>query len=423
MKTAWFMFGYFVIVVGRPHELIPGLSSVPFAKLAFAGALIAALSNKSALTVRLGALPIARTGMWLFAVAICSFFFSIWPGNTFHAITGGVVSLVASFIIVIKVSTNWNAVRTIVSSLPVIAALLALSTFLTTAGGRPEGTSYYDPNDLAFALVALFPVVIALAVSAGGARRLMLWTLAFAMVAMILITQSRGGLIGLAVVVLGMTVVSLQPKPDEAGFGKKLGSMLVKLLAVGLIAAVAWKFLPYEARERLSTVFSLEEDYNMTESAGRMSIWRRNVAATLTRPIGFGLSSFAAVDLRTGGKFKAAHNSLVEVLVELGFFGLFLYLRMFYLSWRALGKASRTPSPDQCTPAELERISLSRALFLSLAGIFVCSFFLSEAFTNLMWMIFSIVTAITVVNYPAATAAKSSRVPRGRLRKRTPGTS
>jgi len=403
-RTARFMFWYFIIVVGRPHELIPGLSTVPFAKVAIAGALLAAISDRAAMTVKLWSLPLARTALYFFALATISILFSIWPGNTFHAIVGGITSLTISFIIVVKISRNWHATRIVIDSIPYIAALLAVSVLLTTAGGRPDGTSYYDPNDLAFAMVTLFPIVLSLSVGTTGLRRLTLWFLAFLMVVATLLTQSRGGLIGLCIVVLGLSLFPLDPKVGQISFGKKLGRMLAKLAVVCIVGAASWNFLPTEARDRLMTVFSLQDDYNMTETAGRSSIWKRNAAATLSRPIGYGLSSFAAVDLRTGGKFKAAHNSFVQVLVELGFLGLFLFLRMYYLSWRNLSKAGHLQESTLSDADGHARASLCRAFGLSLAGMMVCGFFLSQAFTNLVWMIFALVTAVTVWNFPAALA-------------------
>ena len=58
------------------------------------------------------------------------------------------------------------------------------------------------------------------------------------------------------------------------------------------------------------------------------------------RPVGYGVDTFQMVDMRMGGKFRAPHNSYLEVLVELGFLGLLLFIRMYVLSWRALQKCA-----------------------------------------------------------------------------------
>ncbi len=43
-----------------------------------------------------------------------------------------------------------------------------------------------------------------------------------------------------------------------------------------------------------------------------------------------------------GGQFRAPHNSYLEMLVELGFLGLLLFIRMYVLSWRALRRVRQS---------------------------------------------------------------------------------
>lgn len=395
ISTAWWLFAYILVVVGRPHELIPALASIPFGKLTFGGALLAAYSDRAALSTRLRDVPLARNALYFLGLASISVLYSIWPINSLKMVLNGLVTLAASFILIVKLGRNWRALRIIVTALPLSALLLALNTLLSYSGVRPPGTSYYDPNDLAFTLVAVFPLICGYALTAHGLRRPMLWGTAFITLIAILLTQSRGGLVGLSLVTLAMSVYSIDPAKARKSGAKRLGIVAANLLLACVIAVAVWHVLPAEARARLATVVSLGDDYNMTEDAGRVSIWKRNVAATLTRPIGFGLGSFEAVDIRTGGRFKAAHNSLVEVFVELGFLGLWLYLRFFFLAWRGLSRAlgSGSAAPDgEATPRDA---AVCRAFAISLIGILACGFFLTEAFTNLVWAVFSLIAAIT----------------------------
>src|SRR4029077_638825 len=85
-------------------------------------------------------------------------------------------------------------------------------------------------------------------------------------------------------------------------------------------------------------------DYNMDveNKTGRSGIWKRNFQAALRRPVGYGIDSFQMVDLRNGGMFKAPHNSYLQVLVELGFLGLWLFVRMYLLSWAALQRVRQS---------------------------------------------------------------------------------
>jgi O-antigen ligase len=427
IATAWCLFAYVVIVVARPQDLIPGVSTFEFAKIAFGCALIAALTERSALTTRLRTVPLARTALYFFGLAALSVLFSIWPVHSLKMVWDGIVTLVASFVLIVKLGGNWAALRIIIRALPVSTAILSLHCLFAYTGIRPSGTVYYDPNDLAFALVSLFPLLCALAILQRGVRKLLLWGLALMTLVATLLTESRGGLIGLALVVLMMSLYSIDSQRAAMPRARRIGRALRNLLVAGVAAVTVWTFLPQPARTRLATVLSLQEDYNLTETSGRVSIWKRNFAAAIARPVGFGLGSFAAVDVRTGGKFKAAHNSFLEVFVELGLLGLYLYLRLFYVSWRDLRKLYQGAAGARASPPGPEWATLCRALSVSLIGMMACSFFLSEAFTNILWAVFSIVAAVTAANAVPAKAAVADHTsaalamrPRGSLRASVP---
>ena len=78
-----------------------------------------------------------------------------------------------------------------------------------------------------------------------------------------------------------------------------------------------------------------------TNSDSRSAIWERGITAAVRRPVGYGVDTFQMVDVRMGGKFRAPHNTYLEVLVELGFLGLLLFIRMYVLSWRALQRVRK----------------------------------------------------------------------------------
>ena len=159
------------------------------------------------------------------------------------------------------------------------------------------------------------------------------------------------------------------------------------LLGVLVLAAVIWPNLPLETRTRLASVVMLGSDYNMEvdNSHSRSSIWRRNANAVLHRPIGYGIDSFPMVDISTGGRFKAAHNSYLEALVELGFVGFVLFVRVYTLSWRLLSSVRRAllSAPPN---AELDAmVVFARMLQAAFLGSAVAGFFLSMAYSSLLW--------------------------------------
>jgi hypothetical protein len=407
-SLAWWLFAYVIIVVGRPHEWIPALMAVPFAKIAFGGALLAAYANRTALSTPIFKQPIARTAMFFFALCVLSIPLSIWPIKSMRVVTDGIVTLAFSFALIVKLGSNWSALRIIIRALPWSAGILALNSLSSYTGVRPSGTAYYDPNDLAFVMVALLPVICAAAIVKRGLQKILFWGLALCTLVATLLTESRGGLIGLALVIPALCIFSVDPRKAQLPRGRRVGRIITNLLLVAVIGVTVWTAVPQSARSRLATVMTLEDDYNMTERNGRWSIWKRNVAAGISRPIGFGVGSFMAVDIRTGGKWNAPHNTLVQVFVELGVLGLWLYLRLFYLSWRELRQVIATGDISQPNPETLARLAMCRALCISLIGVIACGFFLSQAYSNLPWALFAIIAALTASVHSARTGAGNS---------------
>ena len=89
-----------------------------------------------------------------------------------------------------------------------------------------------------------------------------------------------------------------------------MGVVAILLVIVVLTPESSW--------HRLMTVFELEDDYNMSGRGGRIAIWSRGIEAFLSRPWGYGAGVFQSVDMRAGGQYLTAHNSLIQVAVELG---------------------------------------------------------------------------------------------------------
>jgi O-antigen ligase len=158
----------------------------------------------------------------------------------------------------------------------------------------------------------------------------------------------------------------------------------------------------------------LGNDYNMdtTNTTSRSAIWERNFAAVLRRPIGYGVDAFPMVDMLTGGKFKTAHNSYLEVLVELGFLGLPLFMRMYVLSWRALQRVRRSMLAAAPSEEHDQVLVFARMLQIALVGNAVSGFFLSMSYNMLLWVLFavviacvSLVAAMTATDAPATSGA------------------
>jgi O-antigen ligase len=217
----------------------------------------------------------------------------------------------------------------------------------------------------------------------------------------LMLTQSRGGFLGLLVVGVHLAFRPLSSE-NKSSWSKKRKNRTFAGIILALVAGIlVWISLPSATRERLTTVMSLGSDYNSDRSikTGRMDIWIRNSEAAIKRPIGYGIAAFEVVDMLTGGVYKAPHNSVIQVLVELGFLGAFLFLRVYLLAWRGL-KFPRAGDSDH--------LVFCRAIQASLVGNFVAGLFLSQAYSSLLWTLLAVAAiAGALIADPKRTAPRS----------------
>jgi putative inorganic carbon (hco3(-)) transporter len=397
---------FLLTAVGRVGELVPGLGSLPLAKISM-GICVVLLIAKWKRLPKLPAVatPFLRTALALVALALVTAPFSIWPGMTLLFFTVQLPVMAAAVIVCCKISYTWDVLRGIMRILVVAAVALALAAILAFHGGRAGASDSYDPNDLAYVLVSTLPLALAFALTARTkAKRLINAAVCAVLLFALLLTSSRGGLFGLVVMLAVMVLIPLR-RPQ----GGKSRNRIV-LPVVGLVCAsmLVWSCLPAETRERFSSVLQLGSDYNMdtTNKDSRSAIWERGFTAAVRRPVGYGVDTFQMVDVRMGGKFRAPHNSYLEVLVELGFLGVLLFIRMYVLSWRALQRVRQSLLAVAPSEEHDQVLVFARMLQVALAGNAVSGFFLSMSYSMLLWVLFAAVIAcVSLVAATSATAA------------------
>lgn len=383
--------GFLLVAIGRAGELIPGLSSVPIAKVLLALALIPLVRNwrqlpKLTPSVR----PLAKNAWWLLALAVMLGPFSIWPGATLNFFIQDLPTLIMASILAYKMSSSWRVMRGTLLVLVLCGLILskaALSGY--NAGERAAANTMYDTNDLAYVLVTVLPLALGFFLTAKALRMKAFYAgVVGANLVAILLTASRGGFLGL---LTEMVFVILFPLRGGKVSQQRIGRMFGALIVVGCLGAAIWPQLPQSTRQRLSTVLDLGSDYNLDpdNATSRGQIWKRGMTAAVKRPVGYGVGSFAMVDLKFNGRMEPPHNSFVQATVELGFLGLLLFARMYMLTWRALGRARKLLLGTELEE-QRELALFLRTLQLSLAGNIVAGFFLSMAYVTLLWVTFSV---------------------------------
>jgi O-antigen ligase len=268
-----------------------------------------------------------------------------------------------------------------------------------------ENTTFANPNTLAIKLLLGMPMVWLLSAGsrAGLFRKSVTGGVLILMLAALLATGSREGLIGLAVL---YAIAFLR----SSLFGKlRLVIALMALLAGTVL------FLPQSLKSRFATIFrsatveiqgaQTAEEQSLLISARGSSLDRWNlllnsVKITLQHPIlGLGPGNFApyfASQATASGIFaewNGTHNTYTQLSSETGIPGLCLYLAVLVSSMRALGqiyrRARRIPGKEASDIA-----TMALALQTSFMTFCVCALFNHMAYELTMPLMAGITVAM-----------------------------
>jgi O-antigen ligase len=412
-----------IVIVGKVGDWAPVIAGLPVLKIAFVVAALYVNRVWGAYEpVRVSSLAIARLAIAFFILSIVSIFFSILKSVTLDSIYLSVIYLI-SFVLLVKTTQTQKDVERLLIGLAVAGCSLSIAELIDFHGGRAR-LSGTNSNDLAYSIVTLLPIVLALRGRAWRWRHFFATMLAVAMCMAVLLTASRGGAVGLLAVLLAVSVFPLALTNKGELKRRNVAAVVFALAFVALAGKVMFGYLPETTQLRLLTLVHPDEDYNTstTLNASRRVIWLRDLRLALERPIGYGMNTATAVDGIYGhGQYRTAHNSVIQAFVELGAFGLYLYLASYFVAWRELGRISGARQRDGPTGAGAKAALYARALRLALLGNFTAGFFLSQAYSASLWMILALCCAfirITAANNDL-TVRQSPRASSGWRRPRT----
>ncbi len=379
---------YIICTVGRIGDLTSVLYAIPLAKIVAVVAIVIALQSRT----KLSPTPVwsrtpARLILLIMMLIAASMVFSVLRHATFNTIKGTALSVTVGLILMIKSGNNWQAVKRLLLGCALSTVVLAVEAELTRYAGRAGYTPDMDPNDFAFVFSGLLPIVVAFTVASRGFKKLCFAGLSIWIVLEILLTESRGGLLGLLSVVAMMVVLLPTKKRNQISAQPSTGTIITRILALIIAGFLAWHAIPSAARTRLASIDSVHHDYNLNlnDPTGRLSIWLQTLPLALRRPWGWGAGAFNTADGKYGGgRYKAAHNMYLQALVELGFMGFALFVAAIVSGMRRLGReASAQPPPtDQ---EALEKRLFARAMLASFTGICISGFFLAELYSQIVW--------------------------------------
>jgi O-antigen ligase len=417
---------YAWVCVGRPQEIVsalvvlrPGLVTGGLALLAWLRA-PGWFSEKVPLEV-----PVVRDVMILVGVAMVTVPISVWPAHSLLFLFNVFLKTVLLFLLVIYWCRSVQDVRRLLWVYCIASVAVVLPGVLSGHAGQErysvESLSY-DPNDIALLQVMALPLIVYLYSTSARRLRVVLAVMALLCLYGIVLTQSRGGF--LALVVAGSLILSRSSMSRSA----KVSIVALGIVVFGVLAGTAWK-------DRIRTMWDPQSEYDQT-AGGRTEVWKASLRLLATHPWGVGIDNFVTAEgLSHGGtgKWSASHNSFLEIAVELGIVGLVIFIRLLRGVMKSLHQIKMSIRPRAPTllakkpvlrrpingTEELDEqghlFQLAEAVEITLWGFIVGGFFLSQAYSAMLY----IMLALSLV---LARLAQLRTVAPSAFRRRTPRT-
>ncbi len=386
--SLYMLYLWTVIVIGRPQDIFPELKVINpgdwAAGLTIAFYILFADKKKPVLSS-----PEFKLFLAFAVIAILCTPFGVYPRISVDFWRDFIFKVGLYLFLVGKLITTEERVDGMVKTLMLSGFMMAFTAVTQMeAGIRTGGGGTYDPNDLAALIVPTLPIAaIQIQTTESRLWKIICFVGAIAGLIGLIATQSRGGFIGLIVVLTFASITKVQ------GFSKK--RLLLLAVIMGVIFSMQSGTL---YKERINTIF--ENISGLKAGSGRMMVWKRGMVIAVDHPLlGVGpycFSSAYGLYLEQGkfrgdigrqessGKWSVAHNSLLQVLVELGIFGLLVFVAMIIYIFKNFKKL-KILYPEGKISKRLE--SQMIALELTLVGYLACGFFLSHAYNITMYLI------------------------------------
>jgi len=371
-KGAYFWLAvFYVVYCARPEDWIPGLQSVPLAKISGVFAIIGLLLSLG--RSRRGIRDLPREALYLLLLIglffVSAAFSPVWKGGAFFR-TLDFAKVFVAWILTFVVVTSLARLRRLLFIQTTSMAVISIVSMVKGAS-HPRldgvlGGMYSNPNDLAFAIVLSLPFCLAFLLRTDLILRKVAWTVSLLlMIGALFLTASRGAFITFLVA----GAVSLWH------FGIK-GRRLYLIGATALMAIVVGSAAGGQLKDRLLAMSGEELDTSSQSSAygsleQRRILISRSLEGIEHYPIlGIGLHNFSTYS----GVWRDVHVTYLQIAVEGGIPCLILYLLFFGRGFSNLKWIKRVEHPDP------EVQLFAGALHSSLVGFLVGALFAPEAY-------------------------------------------
>jgi O-antigen ligase len=379
---------YVAAAVGRIHDLFPIL--LVFKPALTAGALAICLYLLQQSRVRRMDRLRTRTATYLLGLVLWSALSvpgALTQGTAFQQWTELTRTVAMCFIVAASVrgARDVERVALVYFGVTVVYSAVVLVRFqLGAESWRLGRLYYYDANDFATLVVTAMPLGLYFVL---GQRRLPVRAVAMAGLALLAVclirSGSRGGFLAL-LAVAAFVLLRVTTIPARSRFAG-----LVLILAV-LSATASDQYW-----SQMQTIVRPKQDYNLTSDEGRLRVWKRGLDYMAANPVfGVGANNFHVAEgtisplaklaeRGIGVRWGAAHNSYLQVAAELGIPGFLLFVGLL---WSAFASLRRVAPPGGRAPTD-DVSRLAQTLMAALVGFAVGAFFLSLAYTDMLYML------------------------------------
>jgi O-antigen ligase len=352
----------------RPEDFIPGLDTIPIAKIAGGialAALIFAVKPKDR-----GKLPAECKVLLLLLVhLILTIPFAYWRGGSYDVVVnkfskGPIVALLIGMTV-----TQVFQLRKLLFIQSGTIALITVASLIVhhTMDGRLMGIQkgiLENPNDLAINIAINLPLCLAFMFAARGGIRKTLW--AFGVLCMlyaVVATYSRSGMIATVIT----SIICLWE------FGVK-GRRVTLLMSAGILGIISLGVILVTPKylTRMQTLFvDVPVERNTLESRAegsveaRTELLKESLWLMVRHPIfGVGPGNFPVVTQ----EWRVAHNTYTEFGAEGGLPALFLFVLLLIMSLRKIRAVQKLPGYARNKDIRLWTSALWAAMAAYLAG-------------------------------------------------------
>jgi O-antigen ligase len=358
-------------------QLFPSLEGYQIAKVTSITVMLMFLISRGSWSsrVRLGQAPQLMCIIGLLVLATLTMPLAEWRSGSFHYITDVYIKNVIFVYLLAQAVRSDRDCRVVAGVLTLGSTLLVLAILtgvgpLAVAKTDPNRLSIggtYDSNDLALLFVVTIPFAFFLLKPSRPLVRLFLMGSIVLMLIGMLKTGSRGGFLGLLAI---GALIFLRGSRQARKY-----TLITIALGAALFAAAA----PASYWERIGTIYNYQEDYNVNEETGRLTIWKAGLEMIAERPLtGIGIACFNYAEGRINHSKlqQSPHNSFIQVTAELGLPGGFLFLAIIFCSVRMARRVRRA-----LQAIDSQSIWFASAVEVGFLGFLVSGFFLSHAYS------------------------------------------